>query len=108
MHGRRAKTASRTAPRSLSIVWPVVLIVGVVSAAYASSFAGVLVFDDEPAIASNPHIRRLWPLTESMSAPSDTTVSGRPVVSFTLALNHALAPADARDVFASAGDAAPR
>jgi Flp pilus assembly protein TadD len=83
------------------------VIVAVVSAVYVSSFAGVLVFDDEPAIASNPHIRRLWPLTESMSAPPDTSVSGRPIVSFTLALNHALAPGDTRDVFSSMGDASP-
>ena len=106
MHGKRAKTASRARPRSASSIGPVLLIVAVVSAAYASSFAGVLVFDDEPAIASNPHIRRLWPLSESMSAPPDTSVSGRPVVSLTLALNHALAPVDARDVF-STTDASP-
>jgi protein O-mannosyl-transferase len=82
-------------------------IVVVTSAAYAKSFDGVLVFDDEPAIASNPHIRRLWPLTESLSAPPDTTVSGRPIVSLSLAINYALAPADARDLFSAPAAAPP-
>jgi protein O-mannosyl-transferase len=80
---------------------PALLIVAITAATYAGSFSGVLVFDDEPAIAANTHIRRLWPLAESLSAPPDTTVSGRPVVSLSLALNYALAPRDARDVFAA-------
>jgi Flp pilus assembly protein TadD len=49
------------------------------------------VFDDEPSIAHNPHLRSLWPLTRSMSAPPDTTLAGRPVASLTLAINHAMA-----------------
>ncbi|OLC83840.1 MAG: hypothetical protein AUH72_03445 [Acidobacteria bacterium 13_1_40CM_4_65_8] len=70
----------------------VVLIAAVTSAAYASSFAGVFVFDDGPAIADNPHIHHLWPLSTAMAAPPDSTVSGRPIVSLTLALNYALTP----------------
>jgi len=80
-------------------------IIAVTWVAYAHSFGGVLVFDDEPAIAANPHIRHLWPLTDSLSAPPDTTVSGRPLVSLSLAVNYALAPADAREVFAAPADA---
>jgi protein O-mannosyl-transferase len=67
-------------------------IVVIASLAYASSFTGVLVFDDEPAIAANPHIHHLWPLTEAMSAPRDTTLSGRPVASLSFAINDALTP----------------
>jgi hypothetical protein len=37
--------------------------------AYANSLSGGFVFDDTPAIVDNPHIRTLWPLTRSMSAP---------------------------------------
>src|SRR2546425_5886487 len=70
----------------------VVLIAAVTSAAYASSFAGMFVFDDGPAIADNPHIHHLWPLSTAMAAPPDSTVSGRPIVSLTLALNYALTP----------------
>jgi protein O-mannosyl-transferase len=66
--------------------------------AYAPSFSGVFVFDDLPAIARNPHVRSLRPL-RAAAAPPDTTVAGRPVASLTLALNYALAPRDAREVF---------
>lgn len=74
--------------------------------AYSTSFAGVFVFDDLRAIVENPHIRDLWPLTRSMSAPRDVTVSGRPVACLTLALNYAMAPPDARDVMQPGGPAA--
>ncbi len=76
------------------------LALGIVAAglaAYANSFAGILVFDDEPAIVGNPHIRRLWPIADAMSAPRDTTLSGRPVASLTFAINYALAPDAVRD-----------
>jgi Flp pilus assembly protein TadD len=71
--------------------------------AYSTSFAGVFVFDDKPAIVNNPNIKTLWPLTTAMSAPPEVAVSGRPVASLTLALNYALAPADVRDVLAPGG-----
>ncbi len=70
--------------------------------AYSTSFRGLFVYDDRPAIVDNPHIRTLWPLAEAMRAPAESPVSGRPVVSLTLALNYALAPADARDVMTPA------
>jgi tetratricopeptide (TPR) repeat protein len=99
-HGERVE------PRGLARPWlPFLAILLITSAAYASSFDGVLVFDDEPAIAANTHIRRLWPLSVAMSAPPDTTVSGRPVVSLSLAINYALAPAADRDVFSVPFDA---
>lgn len=59
----------------------------------------MFVFDDEPAIVENPHIRSLWPLTAAMTAPSGTTLSGRPAAALTFAVSYALAPAEARDVF---------
>ena len=76
-------------------------------AVYSSSFRGVFVWDDITAIVGNPHIRSVWPLTRSMSAPPDLTVSGRPVASLTLALNYALAPADAREVMTPGWEGAP-
>ena len=75
--------------------------------AYSTSFAGVFVYDDGPAIVDNPNIRSLWPLTRSMTAPPEATVSGRPIAALTLAINYALAPPDARDVMAPSGPAAP-
>jgi Tfp pilus assembly protein PilF len=65
------------------------------------------VFDDKFAIADNPNTKTLWPLTRSMWAPAELPVSGRPIASLTLAINYALAPADARDVMASGGPDAP-
>jgi tetratricopeptide (TPR) repeat protein len=76
-------------------------------AAYSTSFPGVFVFDDKFAIADNPNIKTLWPLTRSMSAPPELPMSGRPIASLTLAINYALAPADARDVMAPGNAAAP-
>jgi tetratricopeptide (TPR) repeat protein len=65
--------------------------------AYGNSFAGILVFDDEPAIAENQHIRQLWPLTDAKSAPDGSTLDGRPVASLSFALNYAAAQGDPRE-----------
>ncbi len=60
-------------------------------AAYHNSFSGPFVFDDVPAIAGNPSIRHLWPIWEALSPPSGgLTVSGRPFLNLTLAVNYAL------------------
>jgi tetratricopeptide (TPR) repeat protein len=69
----------------------VVVVIGVL-AAYQNSFSGVFVFDDIQSILENPTIRRLWPPGMALSPPSGggLTVSGRPVVNFSLALNHAV------------------
>jgi tetratricopeptide (TPR) repeat protein len=60
-------------------------------AAYANGLSAPFVFDDRPAIAENAHIRQVWPLSTSMSAPAQSPLSGRPIVSLSFALNHALA-----------------
>jgi len=57
-------------------------------AAYANSFSGVLVYDDEPAILLNPTIRSLGAFGQTLCPPADTTVSGRPVANLSFALNH--------------------
>ena len=61
-------------------------------AAYQNSFGGPFVFDDGPAIAENPSIRRLWPLSGVLAPGLDggLTVSGRPLVNVSLAINYAL------------------
>lgn len=58
--------------------------------AYCNSFHVPFIFDDHDAIRHNVYIRRLWPLSYSMHAAPDTTVSGRPIVNFSLAVNYAL------------------
>ncbi len=68
------------------------LIVLAILAAYHASFAGPFVFDDIPAISENTSIRHLWPLGPVLSPPHETgvTVSGRPVVNLSFALNYAM------------------
>jgi len=64
-------------------------------AAYHNSFGVPFVFDDIAAIPENASIRKLWPLWGAFSPPSSgTTVGGRPVANFTLALNYALGGTD--------------
>lgn len=67
-------------------------IVAAVFLGYANSFRGPFVFDDEPAILENATIRQLWPLSGPLSPPKDfgVTVSGRPVLNLSLALNYAI------------------
>jgi len=57
--------------------------------AYHNSFAVPFVFDDEPSILSNRTIRSLW---QAWWPPQGEgiTVSGRPLLSFTLAVNYAI------------------
>ena len=72
---------------------PFLLLILVGVAAYWNSFDGVFLYDDVHSIRDNPHICRLWPLSESMSLPlwsTGMTVDGRPLLSLSFALNHAL------------------
>lgn len=75
--------------------------------AYATSFGGVFVLDDVRAIARNPTIRTLWPVTTPLAPPTASTVAGRPVANLSFAVNYALAPPDVRDVFEADGPGSP-
>jgi tetratricopeptide (TPR) repeat protein len=67
------------------------LIVVAALAAYHNSFQGPFVFDDRGSIVENPVIRHLWPLSRALTAYEPfMTVDGRPVVSFSLAINFAI------------------
>ena len=57
--------------------------------AYHNSFSVPLQFDDTASIRDNPTIRSLW---RAWSPPTENgvTVSGRPLLNFTLALNYAV------------------
>lgn len=72
-------------------VYPLLLLAAAVSVAYLNSFSGALVFDDRATIVANPHLDRLWPPREAFAAPPKSPLRDRPVVSFTFALNRALA-----------------
>jgi Flp pilus assembly protein TadD len=64
--------------------------------AYSNSLDGPFIYDDLGAIRDNTHIRQLWPLSEALSAPAKTTVTGRPVVAWSLAVNYALGALEVR------------
>ncbi len=64
--------------------------------AYRGALGAPFVFDDTMAIERNSSIRRLWPLTAITSPPFDTSVSGRPVLNFSLAVNYAIGGLDVR------------
>ncbi len=67
------------------------LLVLATAAAFSSSFAGAFVFDDEYAITENPSIRQLWPIWPTLSPPRHgETVTGRPLLNFSLAINYAI------------------
>jgi Tfp pilus assembly protein PilF len=60
------------------------------AAVYANSLEGTFVFDDLEAISNNPSIRDLSAIRRVLSPPRGTTVSGRPLINVTLAINYAL------------------
>ena len=94
------RRVSSRAPRLRQTLLCVLLLAGAATWAYSTSFAGVFVFDDKFGIVQNPNVRALWPLTRSMWAPPELPVTARPVASLSLALNHAMASPDVRDVMA--------
>lgn len=66
-------------------------------AAYWNSMAVPLFFDDKPAILENPTIRQLWPLSGVLNPPQDgSSVTGRPLVNLSLAINYALGGTEPR------------
>jgi tetratricopeptide (TPR) repeat protein len=70
-------------------IWPVIGLVVLGITAYANSFGGPFIFDDEESVVENPYIVRLWP-ADWMYAPPQSTVAGRPVASLSLAVNYAI------------------
>jgi tetratricopeptide (TPR) repeat protein len=73
------------------------LIVAAAVAAYHHSFAGPFVYDDLGAIVANQTIRQLWPLGQVLSPPPHgQTVSGRPLLNLSLAINYAIGGLDVR------------
>ena len=67
-----------------------VFIVLAALAAYHNSFSVPFLFDDEASITENRTIRHLWPIWDTLSPPQGgETVSGRPMVNLSLAVNHA-------------------
>src|SRR5947207_1359625 len=81
--------------------WPGAMIALAVVAVYANGLWGPFVFDDKSSIPENASIRQLWPLAGPLSPPQNTTVAGRPVLNFSLALNYAVGGLDVRGYHAA-------
>ncbi len=60
----------------------------IIGLAYFNSFSGPLVFDDKPAISGNPSIRG-WG-TALVPPNSGSSVTGRPLVNLSFAINYAI------------------
>ena len=71
------------------------VIVFAAALAYGNSGSGAFVLDDEPSILDNSSIRHLWPIWKVLTpAHGGMTVSGRPLVNLSLAVNYALGGLD--------------
>ena len=78
------------------------LLVLAVFAAYANSLSGPFVYDDKDSIVDNLTLRHLWPLSDVLAPLSGgLTVSGRPVLNLSLALNFAAGGLDVRGYHAA-------
>ena len=81
-------------PATITPRWGVFLCAGIIVLAgalvYHNSFSGVFVFDDNMVIKDNPSIRQLWPPQKVISAVPGSTSQGRPVLSYSLAINYAI------------------
>jgi protein O-mannosyl-transferase len=61
------------------------------AAAYANSLGGPFVLDDLGSIRDNPHVRVLWPPWSWLSLDPQSSFSGRPLVTLSMALCYAAA-----------------
>jgi hypothetical protein len=63
-----------------------------VIAIYANALPAPFVFDDIPSIVENQTLARIWPPGDALSPPrgEGITVEGRPLLNYSLAINHAV------------------
>lgn len=88
-------SSDRATPRA-RIWFAAALLAGATVLAYANTFQVPFLFDDIPSIVENPTILRLWPPGQALSPPSEggVTVSGRPILNLSLAVNYAISGLD--------------
>jgi protein O-mannosyl-transferase len=78
-------------PRQRSILLAGGAIALAALAVYHNSFSAPFVFDAAPIVTRYPTIRHLWPIWDALRPPHDgSTVDGRPLVNFVLAISYAL------------------
>jgi Flp pilus assembly protein TadD len=97
---RRSPTNPRRAGLSTARIEPgriaPIALVAAALLAYGNSLQGSFVYDDQPAIRENPHIRALWPPSLVLAAPPEAALARRPVVGVSFAVNYALGGLDVR------------
>jgi hypothetical protein len=64
------------------------VVIAAICIAYGNTLHDPFIFDDGNAVVQNDHIRSVWPLSESMTAPPLSVLVGRPVVCLSLAINY--------------------
>lgn len=90
-----------------SPAWTVTLACGLIVlatlAAYHNCFAVPFFFDDVDSISQNTTIRHLWPISSVLSPPQTEgfTVTGRPFLNLSLAINYAFGGATVRGYHAT-------
>ena len=72
----------------LSVAWLWIAVITLV--VYRDSFTAPFIFDDWGSAAGNPNIESLSPLWKTFVTHKATTLTGRPLVSFSLALNRTI------------------
>lgn len=77
-----------TPPHPRAARWFAPALVALVALAFGNSFSGVFVFDDDSSIVTNPTLQSF--ATSFIPPAGGHTVSGRPLLNASLALNHAV------------------
>jgi tetratricopeptide (TPR) repeat protein len=77
-------------------VWPASVIALAGLATYGNSLFAPFIFDDFNSIVYNSRIHEWWRLGTVLFPPARSSVAGRPLVSFSLAVNYALGGLDVR------------
>ncbi len=91
---RAEGVASRAKDRRVVLGAAAILVLAT-AAAYHNSLNGPFVLDDIGSIVGNPTIHQLWPPGQALSPPATgDTVSGRPILNLSLAVNYALGKND--------------
>lgn len=75
---------------SRQMILAVITLIALLILAYSNTFTVPFIFDDYDNIVGNSSIRQLWPPWHSFNASAETGLVGRPVISFSLAINYAI------------------
>ena len=67
---------------------PAIILAGVL--VYANTLSSPFILDDEDVVVRNPHITSLAPLSNVLSAPAQSSLSGRSLVSISMAISYAM------------------